>query len=112
MATATQSAPIVTRFTASGPIEITPPANCCATVLLREVGRDTVREERYYAWWLVVGRAGALALTQTYTFDGADTLRFDVPHDTLLSTDYLQQYLTAFWDSDPTLPPDTPIIKG
>jgi len=114
MAKAKPSTPKVKRLTAAegNPSDITPPADCCATVLLREVGHDDERKERYFAWWLVVGRDGATALTVPYKFDGAFTLRFDIPDDTLLSTDYMQDALTTWWKTDQHLPPDTPIIKG
>jgi hypothetical protein len=120
MALVTASAPIVTRLHAPEPlaagappiIDITAPLGCCASVILKQVGHDARRRERYYSWWLVAGRDQAGAVSVPYVFTGEDAIRFDVPHDTLLSSEYLQKYLTEFWKSDRTLPPDTPIVKG
>jgi hypothetical protein len=109
--TTTASRPTVTRLEANVTHIITP-AGCCASVLLKFVDRDPEKRVSYDAWWVVVGRYHAGAVSVPYTLSHDDTLRFDVPVGTLLSTDYLQEYLTEFWCHDHHRPGDTVIIKG
>jgi hypothetical protein len=102
--------PTVTQLTSD--VELTPPSDCCASVLLRLAGRDTSGTDVYFAWWVVAGRWGAMSATVPYHFDGVLTYRFDVPRGVRLSSDYLQPYLAAVYGKGGHLPTDTPVIKG
>lgn len=95
---------------------IMPPPDYNASVLLKQVAHEQGRlgepGQRIYICWLIAGRHSARAATASYEHDGIDTIRVDVPASELMSRGYLEQQLREFYEQDPTLPPDTPVIKG
>ncbi len=93
-----------------GSLTLIAPVNYRVSVLIRLVGIDSEKEQRIYAWWTSAGRWDVDAAAVDFTYTGEDVLRIDVPEGAPLSLDYLNQVLGKW--RDPTLPPDTPIIKG
>jgi hypothetical protein len=99
--------PTITRL--AGDVELIAPPGCCASVVLKLVGRDD--GHRYYSWWAVVGRNGMDKLSVPYKFTGEDTIRMDLPEGVSLSAASLQPFLTAYLAGEGNEPPDTPIIR-
>lgn len=99
-----------------GNLQLSPPEGFHTSVLLKQVaqkdGAAGQRGESHYICWLLVGRHGIRAANAEYIHDGVDTVRIDVPDGTLMSLTFLQKQLTEFDASLPTLPPDTPIVRG
>jgi hypothetical protein len=106
----------VTKVT--GDLTLVPPNDCYASVLLKMIDSVTGNanprlNKRIFASWLMAGRHGLKAMKADYKHDGVDTIRIDVPDGKPLCTSYLQQVLRDAWEKeDPTLPPDTPVVKG
>jgi hypothetical protein len=100
-------APRFTRVERS--VKLVVPPDCDASLILKEVGHD---ENRYYAWWLLVGRYDHEAMTVPYKFTGEDTIRCDIPSGTPLSAASLQPYLAKFLKSEGTQEGAPPIVKG
>jgi hypothetical protein len=101
----------------TGDLTLVPPNDCYASVLLKMIDSVTGNanprlNKRIFAWWLMAGRHGLKAMKADYTHDGVDTIRIDVPDGKPLCSSYLQQVLRDAWEKDPTLPPDTPVVKG
>jgi len=99
----TVSAPRFTRIDRS--IKLVVPADCDASLILKQVGHD---DHRYYAWWLLVGRHDRDAMSVSYKHTGEDTLRCDIPNGTPLSPAALLPHLTRFLKSEGTLEGDPP----
>lgn len=99
-----------------GDLQLSPPDGFHTSVLLKQValkdGAAGERGEAYYICWLLAGRHGLRAAYADYVHDGVDTVRIDVPDGTPMSLTFLQKQLTEFDASLPTLPPDTPIVRG
>src|SRR5690348_13259192 len=92
-----ESQPVVTRVKSN--VDLQAPPGCSASVLLRQVTRVGPADapgQRTFVWWLAVGRYQVKALTVPFVFDGADTLRVDVPEGTSLDTDTLQAAVARF----------------
>jgi hypothetical protein len=102
----------------TGDLTLTPPDHYSASVLLKVVDQisdpnNPRLDKRIFAWWLMAGRHGLRAMTAEYVHhDKLDTVRIDVPEGITLCTSYLQRVLREAWEKDPTLPPDTPVVKG
>jgi hypothetical protein len=93
-----------------GSLTVSAPVNYRLSVLVKLVAIDSETEQRQYAWWVAAGREDAEAVPVSFTYTGEDVLRIDVPEGAPISTDYLNEVLAAW--KDPTLPPDTPVVKG
>lgn len=93
-----------------GSLTLIAPVNYRVSVLVKMVGIDSEKEQRIYAWWLSAGRWEVDAAAVSFSYTGEDVLRIDVPEGAPLSLDYLNKVLREW--RDPTLPPDTPIVKG
>lgn len=95
---------------------ISPPPGCHASVLLKQVAHEQSTPgnpgQRIYVCWVIASRHSVKAASVAYEHDGVDTIRIDVPAEIDLSRSYLEQQLRAFYEKDPTLPPETPVIKG
>ena len=65
------------------------------SVLLREVSHTTDPPEHVFVVWLVTGRNGAKAPTVPFNYDGAFTVRIDVPNDRKFSIKSLRSVSRA-----------------
>lgn len=90
-------------------IDLVPPPDCIASLVLKQVAHDTYR---YYACWLLVGRYDVDALTTKYKYTGENTVRCDIPQDGEVSLLALQPYLVAFLDAEGKEPDGPPVIVG
>jgi hypothetical protein len=93
-----------------GSLTLIAPVNYRASVLLKLVGINTVKNERVYVVWVVAGRDEADSVAVNYAYTGEDVLRVDVPAAAPLTTDYLDKVLRGW--KDPMLPTETPVVKG
>ena len=103
----TEPAPRFSRLTKS--MVVVAPDDCMATVLFKEVARD---DNRYFSFWLLVGRYQRDELSVHYKFTGEDTIRCDIPHGNDISTEALQPALVEFLRAEGTLPDGPPVITG
>jgi hypothetical protein len=101
----TVAAPRLTRVREN--LKLVVPPDCAASLILKQVGHD---DQRYYAWWLLVGRDDRDAMIASYKFTGEDTIRCDIPSPALLSPDALLPYLTKFLAGEGTQEDDPPKI--
>lgn len=105
----------VTKVT--GDLTLVAPDDCSASVLLKLVDAITGsanprQNKRVFACWLLAGRHNLKAIKVPYVHDQIDTIRIDIPEGQSVCTSYLQRALREAWEKDPTLPPDTPVVKG
>lgn len=104
--------PTITRITGKHGIRpLRPPKDYMASAVVRLMQVDTEKDQRIYAWWAVSGQYDGRAAEVTFNFDGAHSVRFDIPRGGAISTSYLQPWLRYACQKDPSLPPSTPIIK-
>lgn len=90
-------------------IDLVPPPDCIASLVLKQVAHDTYR---YYACWLLVGRYDVDALNVKYKYTGENTIRCDIPQDGEVSLVALQPYLVTFLDAEGKEPDGPPVIVG
>ena len=88
---------------------VTPPDDCKATLLLKEVAHDTSRR---FAYWLLVGRYDHDCMSVRYKFTGESTVRCDIPDSAMLSPVALQPYLAEFIEGEGHEPEGPPVIDG
>lgn len=90
-------------------IDLVPPPDCIASLVLKQVAHDTYR---YYACWLLVGRYDVDALNVKYKFTGENSIRCDIPLDGEVSLAALQPYLETFLAGEGKEPDGPPVVVG
>jgi hypothetical protein len=90
-------------------ISVTPPDDCKASVIFKQVAHDDARR---FVYWLLVGRYEQDTIAVRYKFTGEKTLRCDVPDGGQLGPEALQPYLVEFLESEGNEPEGPPILDG